>query len=104
MSKSIGKDISKNLSGKYSQKLLDHAKQSATDVLKTSPKRVIQKTTETAVNLIGNKFADKITKGSKSSPQNSLEIVQNENDKETTKPRYVTPEKMQKTIDDLSLI
>ena len=30
------KSISKNLSGKYSQKLLDHAKQSAVDVFKTA--------------------------------------------------------------------
>ena len=29
--KNTGKNISKNLSGKYGQKLLDHAKQSATD-------------------------------------------------------------------------
>ena len=29
-------NISKNLSSKYSQKLLDHAKQSATDALKTA--------------------------------------------------------------------
>ena len=36
--------MSKSLSGKYSQKLLDQAKQSATDALKTSSKRVIQKT------------------------------------------------------------
>ena len=34
MSKNIGKIISKSLSGKYSQTLLDHAKQSATDALK----------------------------------------------------------------------
>ena len=44
MRESIGKNISKNLSGKYSEKLLDHAKQSATDVPKTSSRRVIQKT------------------------------------------------------------
>ena len=31
MSKNIGKNVSKNLCGKYSQKLLDHAKQSAAD-------------------------------------------------------------------------
>ena len=36
MGKNIGKNISKSLSGKYRQKLLDHAKQSATDALKTS--------------------------------------------------------------------
>ena len=32
--KNIGKITSKNLSSKYTQKLLDHAKQSATDALK----------------------------------------------------------------------
>ena len=43
MGKNIGKNISKNLSGKYTpgmlaarQKLLDHAKQSATDAFKTA--------------------------------------------------------------------
>ena len=41
--KHIGKNISKGLSGKYGKKLLDHTKQSATDILKTSSKRVIQK-------------------------------------------------------------
>ena len=50
MGKNIGKNISKSLSGKYSQELLDHAKQSATDALKTSPKRVIQKTAEASGN------------------------------------------------------
>ena len=33
MSKSINKNISKNLSGKYNYKLLNHGKQSATDAL-----------------------------------------------------------------------
>ena len=44
MGKSIGKNISKTLSGKYSQELLDHPNQSATGALKTSSRRVIQKT------------------------------------------------------------
>ena len=43
MGKNIGKNISKNINVKYSKKLLDHAKQSATDTLKTSSKRVFQK-------------------------------------------------------------
>ena len=42
----IGKYLSKNLSGKYGHKLLDHTKQSATDAPQTSSKRVIQKTAE----------------------------------------------------------
>ena len=33
------KNIGKNLRGKYSQKLLDHAKESATDTLKTSSEK-----------------------------------------------------------------
>ena len=49
MGKNIGKSISKSLSGKYSQRLLDHAKQSATDALKTSSKRGIQQTEEALV-------------------------------------------------------
>ena len=37
------KYIYKKVGRKYNQKLLDHAKQSATDTLKTTSKRVIQK-------------------------------------------------------------
>ena len=72
MGKTIGKNISKNLSGKYSpgmlamrQKLLDHAKKSAADALKTSSKIVAQKTAEKKGDLIGNKIADNITRVSK---------------------------------------
>ena len=36
MGRNIGKNISNNLSSKYNQKLLDHAKQSATDARKTA--------------------------------------------------------------------
>ena len=38
MGKNIGKNVRTNLSGKYSQKNIDHAKQSATDALKTTSK------------------------------------------------------------------
>ena len=37
----LAKNISKSLSGKYSLKLLDDAKQSATDAFKTASKRAI---------------------------------------------------------------
>ena len=67
MGKNIGKSISKNLIGKYGQKPLDHAKQSATDAIKTSSKRVIQKTAEATGDLIGNKTANRIIKLSKNS-------------------------------------
>ena len=69
MDKYIGKNISKSLNSKYSQKLLDNAKRSATGLFKTSSKRVIQKTAEAASDLIGNKIADKITGASKTSPK-----------------------------------
>ena len=42
MGKTIGENISKKLNGKYGQRFRDHAKQSATDELKTSPKRVFK--------------------------------------------------------------
>ena len=41
MGKSISKSISKILSGKYSEKLIDHIKQSATNALKTVSKKAI---------------------------------------------------------------
>ena len=65
MKKKIGENINKILSGKYSQKLAYHAKQSATK--KTTSKRAIQKTAEVTGDLIGNKIADRITKVSKTS-------------------------------------
>ena len=72
MGEKIGESMSKKLSGKYSacilamrQKIFDHAKQSATNVLKTSSKRVIQKIVEATGDFIGNKIANKITKISK---------------------------------------
>ena len=51
MGRNIGKNISKNLISKYSQKLLDHAKQSATDVLKTASKKEIQNPAEATGDL-----------------------------------------------------
>ena len=69
MGKNIGKNISKNLSAKYSHTLLDHAKKIVIDALKTSSKRVIQKTADATGDLIGNKIDNKITKVSRRSPQ-----------------------------------
>ena len=62
MCKNIVKNIIKNLSGKYSQKFLDHTKQSATDALKTISKRAIQKTAETTGDLIDNKIVNAVAK------------------------------------------
>ena len=84
MSKYIGKNISKDLSSKYRQNLIDHAKQSATDVLNTASKRANQKTTKATGDLSGNKIDDKIIKISKTTPQNNAETVESE----TENPRF----------------
>ena len=57
---SFAKNMGKSLSNKYGQKLFDSAKNSTTDVMKTTSKRAIQKTAEATSDLIGNKIADKI--------------------------------------------
>ena len=43
----------------------------------------------------GNKIANEITKVSKNSQQNNLEVVANAYDKEIPKERYISPEKRQ---------
>ena len=62
---SFAKNIGRNLSNKYGQKLVDTAKKSAADSLKIASKRAIQKIAESTGNLVGNKIADKITSISK---------------------------------------
>ena len=66
---SFTKNMGKNLSDKYSQKLLDTAKKSTTDAIKTASKRA-EKTAEATGDLIGNKIADKITSVSKKAQNN----------------------------------
>ena len=107
ISENFGKNISKSLSGNYNpgilvscQKLLDHAKQSATDALKTISKRATEETADTTGDLNGNKIADEIKNFSRSSPLTSSAIVRNEirnveHDEEIPKERYVYPEKYQ---------
>ena len=63
--------LCKSLSNKYVQKLLDSAKKSTTDAIKTASKRAIQKTAEATGDLIGNKIADKITSASKKPSNNN---------------------------------
>ena len=58
---SFAKNIGKNLSNKYGQKLPDSTKKSATDAIKTASKRAIQKPAGATGHLIDNKIVDKIT-------------------------------------------
>ena len=77
-SKTTAKSMSKNLSGKYSQKLLDGVKKSATDALETGSKKVMQKTAEATGDFLGDKITDKITKPLRTSPNNNSETVTTE--------------------------
>ena len=95
----VGKNINKNLSSKYSQKLLDHTKQSATDALETTSKKAIQKTAEAIGDLTGNKISDRITNILKSLPKNNSET----NEEEILRERYISPDLRRKIIDDLRL-
>ena len=57
--------MGKSLSNKYSKKLLDSAKKSATDTIKTASKRAIQKTAAATGDLTGNKIADNASENCK---------------------------------------
>ena len=59
---SFAKNFGKNLSNKYGQKLLDSAKKSTTDAIKTASKRAIQKKAEATGYLIGKKNNECIKK------------------------------------------
>ena len=93
--------FARSMSNRYWKKLLDTAKKSATDAIKTASKRTIQKTAEATGDLIGNKTADKITSISKE-PSN----ISNNDDVEliTHKKRHISPEERQQIINELRLI
>ena len=96
---SFAKNMGKSLTNKYSQKLLDSAKKSITDAIKTVSKRTIQKTAEATGDLIGNKIADKIPSISKK-PSNNNDGVE----LTTHKKRYISPEERQQIINELRLV
>ena len=108
---SFAKNIGKNLSNKYGQKLFDTAKKSTKDAIKIASKRVVQKTAETTGDLIGNKIAEKIT--GRASPKDisiskkplkELPIIDEDLEITTHKKRYVSPEERQQIIDELRLV
>ena len=92
-----------SMSNKYGQKLVDTAKKSATDAIKTVSKRAIQKTAEATGDLIGNKIADKITSISKKSTK-KLPTIDEDAKLSTYKKRYISPKKRQQIIDELRLV
>ena len=94
--------VTKNMSNKYGQKFVVTAKKSATDAIKTTSKKSIQKTAEATGDLVGNKIADKITSASKKS--HNEEIQSNEVNNQIPKERYISPKEIQQIIDELRLI
>ena len=55
----FAKNMGKNLSNKYGEKLLDSTEKSTTDAIKTALKIAIQKRAEGTDDLIGNKIEKK---------------------------------------------
>ena len=100
---SFAKNIGKNLSNKYSQKIIDTAKKSATDAIKIASQRAIQKTAEATGDLVGNKIAHKITSISKKSTK-KLPAIDEDAKLSTRKKRYISPEERQQIIDELRLV
>ena len=94
--------FARSMSNKYGKKLVDTAKKSATDAIKTDSKIAIQKTAEAKGDLVGNKIADKITSIWKKKSDNN----NNDDDVElaTHKKRYISPEERQQLIDELRLV
>ena len=103
---SFAKNMGKSLSNKYGQKLLDSAKKSTTDAIKTASKRTIQKTAEATGDLIGNKIADKIISVSKKSTKELRNNDETEEDAEITthKKRCISPEEKEQIIEELTLV
>ena len=103
---SFAKNMGKNLSNKYGQKLFDSAKKSTADAIKTASKTAIQKTAEATGDLIGSKIADEITSISKKPVKELPKNDEREEDVEMTthKKRYISLEERQQIIDELRLV
>ena len=95
--------FARSVSNKYGKKLVDTAKKSAADAIKTASKRAIQKTAEATGDLVGNKIADKITSISKKST-NKLLAIDEDAELTTHKKRYISPKERQEIIDELKLV
>ena len=68
--------------------------------LKVLQKEQFKKTAEATGDLIGNKIADKITRVSKTLPQNNSGT----NEEQILRERYLSPEQRQEIVDHVRLI
>ena len=82
------------MSNRYGKKLVDTAKKSAIDAIKTASKRAIQKTAEATGDLVDNKIANKITSVSKKSTK-KLPTIDEDTELTTPQKRYTSSEERQ---------
>ena len=82
--------FARNFNDKYSKSLMDLSKTFA----KSTGKKILKETAKATGDLIGNKFADKIT----AKPHNKDEVI-----KGIPKQRYISLKERQKIIDELKL-
>ena len=104
---SFAKNMGKSLSNKYGQKLLDSAKKSTADAIKTASKRAIQKIAEATGDIICKNTADKIRSISKKPVKelpNNDEREEKNMEITTHKKRYISPEERQQIIGEWRLV
>ena len=85
------------------KKIVDTAKKSATNAIKTASKKAIEKTAEATGDLVGYQIADKITSVSKKSSK-KLPTIDEDVKLTTHKKRYISAEERQQIIDELRLM
>ena len=64
-----GLDVGKSMKTKYVKKILDNSLSAGKDFAKIAGKKVLTKSAEATGDLIGNKIADRITKGTRNKAQ-----------------------------------
>ena len=95
--------FAKNVSNKYSQKIIDTTKKSAMNAIKTASQRAIQKTAEAMGDLVGYKISDKITSISQISTK-KLPSIDEDAELNTHKKRYISPEERYQIMNEFRLV
>ena len=91
-------NVGKSIKKKYVKKILDNSLSAGKDFAKIAGKKVLTKSAEATGDLIGNKIADRITKGSRNKAQKEDDRIMEE-----TKELIIPPEKREQIIRDLKL-
>ena len=86
--------ITGKLGDRYGKKLMNTGTKTGVDAAEAVSKRVVQKTAKATIDLIKNKTADKIT---------SLGKTKSKEKEDERQDIYISPEKRQQIIDDLTL-